>query len=215
MNKLESIIVGFFVCLAMPACIFFPAWWLSFLVLPEKYVPAGALTGLLIGVLLDVFFIKRLIKHIYEIPLPLLAIVYLLLALVVFASFMGVPIFHPVLGVVAGVYAGRKLYYLHADDNLLGQVRKKISVFTMVIMGLICIFSAAIAILNPTTPSELQHMLNLPFVVHWWMVMGLILIGGSTLVAFQYWATKKAINLTFFSAAGRQIREKPESSCKL
>jgi hypothetical protein len=197
MTKNESFIVGTFLSLAMLACLFFPAWWLSYFLLPEKAIPITALSGLFIGILLDIFFLKRWVKHFYTMHILPLLLMYLLLSLIGFAVCMGVPIFHPLLGIVAGAYVGRKLFYLHADEDRLRRASKFTALFTAIVMCLICIFSATIAILNPTTPSELQRMFNLTFTVNWWMVIGLILVGGFVLVAFQYWAAKKAANISF------------------
>ncbi|HEY4759090.1 MAG TPA: hypothetical protein VIH42_00780 [Thermoguttaceae bacterium] len=197
MSNIESFILGLFLSLAVPACIFFPAWWLSFLFLPEKAIPITALSGLIIGVLLDVIFVKRWTKDAYSLNVLPLMLMYLLLSLIGFAICMGVPIFHPILGIFAGAYVGRKLYYLHADGDRLRRAGKFTAIFTTMVMLLICIFSATIALINPTTPSELQRMFNLTFTVNWWMVSGLIIVGGFTLVGFQYWATKKAANVAF------------------
>jgi hypothetical protein len=197
MTKIESIIIGFIMCVVVPACLFVPTWWLSFLFLPEKAVPITALSGLILGALLDVIFIKRWIKRAYTLNPAVLIFLYLLFSLFVFAMFMGVPIFHPLLGIVAGVYMGRKLRYLRADSEQVRYVIKYTALFTACIMCLICVFSATVSLLHPDTPSELKGMLNLTFPVTWPMVVGLIFIGGSFLVAFQYWSTKKAAAITY------------------
>ncbi len=197
MGKIESFIVGMFLCFVIPAGLFFPAWWLSVFFLPEKAVPFAALSGLFIGVLLDVVFVRRWTKRVYFLNNLTLTMIYLLLSLIGFAICMGVPIFHPLLGILAGIYVGRKLHYLQSDGNQLRHAVKRAAIFTAAVMCLICIFSATIAFLNPTTPAELQRMFNLPFDVTWQTVILLVLVGGSTLVAFQYWATIKAAGISF------------------
>ena len=62
----------------------------------------AALTGLLIGIVLDILFLRRWIRNFYLAHLWLLAMVYGALCVMAIASFMGLPVGTFMLGLLAG-----------------------------------------------------------------------------------------------------------------
>jgi hypothetical protein len=210
MNKLEAILTGAVVAVMPPLLLFFAAWWSAFGVailvqrvagdtLPEKAIAISALAGLAGGVLLDCFFLRRWTRNVYRLRTPFLVAVYLACALFVFAVCMGVPVFHPLLGAVAGVYVGRRLAHTAAQPEQVTRTMRQVSNFAAFVMFAICLLSGTIALVNPTTPRELQRMLHTPFDVSWTMVGGLILVGGTALVLLQYWLARAATALAYGS----------------
>lgn len=149
------------------------------------------------GILFDVLFLKKWVKNVYNLDIRLLIFVYVFFSIVTLGLFMGVPVFNVVLGAIAGVYAGRRFRYLKADRGQFTKKVGKVSVFTSVVMFLICCFSACLALTDPYTPENLQGMLGLDFTVTKGMVVGLIFIGGVFLVLLQYWLTEKAAMIAF------------------
>lgn len=123
MSKLESSIVGIFLGGACVWLSFVACWWTAAIVhmhvegVSVKMVMAAALTGLLLGIVLDVLFLRRWIRRFYAARLWLLAIVYGALCVVAEASFMGLPVGTFALGLLAGAYAGRRQIYNPSDDT--------------------------------------------------------------------------------------------------
>lgn len=120
------------------ACVwlcFVAFWWTAVLVytymgdISIKIVIAAALTGLMVGGVLDVLFLKRWIGIFYAARLWLLAIVYGALCVVMLASFMGLPVGTFVLGLLAGGYAGRRQLYNPSGD-ITGYGLSKVALFT-------------------------------------------------------------------------------------
>jgi hypothetical protein len=208
MNKLEAILIGVVVAVIPPALLFFVAWWSAFGIavavwhstgdnLPEKVIAISALAGLAGGVLLDCFFLRRWTQRVYRVRTWFLVAAYLALAIFGFAACMGVPVFHPLLGAVAGLYVGRKLAHAGAEPEQAKRAMRQVAVFAAAVMSAICFLSGTIALVNPTTPRELQRMLHTPFDVSWTMVGGLILVGGTILVLLQYWLARRATALAY------------------
>lgn len=56
----------------------------------------------------------------------------------------------------------------------------------------VCLFSASIALISKSTPSELEHMLHLTFDILKFMFISLIVSGGLFLV--QYYLTRIIMN---------------------
>jgi hypothetical protein len=76
----------------------------------------AALSGLLVGIVLDSLFIRRWIRNFYLARLWLLAIVYGALCVLAVASFMGLPVGTFAFGLLAGDYAGRRQIHNPSDD---------------------------------------------------------------------------------------------------
>jgi hypothetical protein len=213
MGKFETILVGAVIAVAPPLLLLFAAWWSAYGVavavshmtgdaLPEKAIAVSALSGLAAGVLLDCLFLRRWTRRVYDLKTPILVAAYLACAIVGFAVCMGVPVFHPLLGIVAGLYAGRKLAHARVEPERAKRAMRQVAAFAALVMLGICILSGTIALVNPTTPRELQRMFRAPFDVSWTMVGGLILAGGAALVLLQYWLARKAAVL----ACGRPLQ---------
>jgi hypothetical protein len=208
MNRLEAVLIGVAIAAIPPLLLFFAAWWSAFGVaavvwhntgdaLPEKAIAVSALAGLAGGALLDCLFLRRWTRNVYYLRTGILVAAYLACAIFGFAACMGVPVFHPLLGVVAGLYVGRKLAHAGTEPERATRAMRQVATFAAIVMLGICVLSGTIALVNPTTPRELQRMLHAPFNVSWTMVGGLILVGGAVLVLLQYWLARSATALAY------------------
>lgn len=204
MTRLESTIVGTVLALLPPVMLFIAAgvsacgiWLLTGSYLPEKTIGISALAGLFSGMVLDCLFLTRWTRNVYRLKTWLLVAAYLGCAIIGFAVCMGVPVFHPLLGGVAGLYVGRRLAHTGAEPEQVERAMRRMAIFVTVVMLAICVLSGTVAMLNPTTPGELQRMFNTPFTVSWPMVVGLILGGGAALVLLQYWLARQAVALAY------------------
>jgi hypothetical protein len=114
MRKTESIVIGLLLGIAIPFLTFVVFWWTTALIhlsipsIPIEVVIAAAFTGLVVGVVLDLAYLKRWIKGFYTANPRVLATLYLGLCIVAVALFMGLPVGTLILGVGAGIYVGRR-----------------------------------------------------------------------------------------------------------
>jgi hypothetical protein len=69
--------------------------------------------------------------------------------------------------------------------------------FTTGALALVCMASAIIALADPYTEANLQGMFGLPFEVTQNMVIGLIAIGGSVLLVFNWLLAFVSIRFTY------------------
>ena len=77
---------------AVPIFICFLAgWWISIPLVPESWIFLCALVGLLIGVLVDVLFLRRWVRNVYSMRPLVWMFVYLFYSIGMFGFFMGVP----------------------------------------------------------------------------------------------------------------------------
>ena len=193
MRRFENAAVGIvFGAVPVIAC-FLAGWWLSIPLVPESRVWQCALAGLLLGILVDVIFLRGWVRRAYSMQTWVWKAVYLFYSVGMFGFFMGVPVFNVMLALPAGVFVGRWLAHSGADSAHMRKVARQVAVSTTSVLGLVCMASGAIALASRSTASDLQGMLGLQFPVTQVMIIGLILVGGAVLLALNWWLTLKSV----------------------
>lgn len=197
MRKLETVVIGLiFGAIPVIGC-FITGWWLSIPFVPESLIFVGALSGLLVGIVVDVVFLKRWIHRAYSLSPIVWSGIYLFYSVGLFGMFMGVPVFNIGLAVPAGFFIGAYLAHQDATRPQVQQTARHSSMVTTGILALICGASAFVALIDPYTAANLEGLLGLNFTVTTLMIVGLIVIGGSLLLVLQWWLTTKSVELTY------------------
>jgi hypothetical protein len=106
-----------------------------------------------------------------------------------FGFFMGLPFFHPGLGVIAGYYWAKRLSHHVGKVDTKVEI-KRVSGFTATVIGFVCLFSTIIALMSKSSASEIKHMLHLPFEISQSLLIFPIIIGGLFLIFAQYFLTR-------------------------
>ena len=181
-TKLERFGLGIILAPLAPLALFMGAWWGSYEFLPEKWIPLGALSGLLLGILADAFLLKKLIDRAYQLNMAVWVTVFLFYSVGVFGFFMGVPVFNTLLAIPAGFVIGGKLASQEADKLQVRKVAGRTAWFTTGVLVFICAASAFIALMSESTASDLRGLLGLGFEITQAMIVGLILVGGAALL---------------------------------
>lgn len=211
MSKLESTIIGLFVGIACPFLVFVAFWWTAALLhlqgfpVSEGMIKTAALTGLGLGCLLDVLFLRRWVGKFYMANPWLIVMVYLGLCVVAVGSFMGVPVGSLSLGIAAGVYIGRREHHRQADVVLAATTFHKAAIFAASVTTLAAL---PIGILALQTEKGTLTWLENTFDLNPNSLQdggGFILIGFLCVLLFlmQYWSTRMAGRLAFRTGTGR------------
>lgn len=196
-TKLERSILGLILAPLMPLTFLLGGWWLAYVFLPESWIFLGALSGLLLGLLLDFPLLKKWLNDAGALAMPFWAVLFVFYSIGLFGFFMGVPVFNLVLALPAGFILGSRLASRHADETKLRVVSRRASGFTTFVLALICMASAMIALADPFTEANLQGMLALPFDVTRGMVIGLIAVGGVVLLLLNWLLTFASVRFTY------------------
>lgn len=155
--------------------------------------------GLILGLIIDLIFLKGWINRRFELPLWSMAGIYILYNVFVFGFFMGFPVFNVLLGLIAGNYFGNRIVSGKLPSEIQSKQIKQVSIFTALIMALICISSAVIGLTDKLIGANIQGMLNLHFEVTKPMIWAIVIVGGVSLIIVQYvitrWAILKTIEL--------------------
>lgn len=155
MGRSESILIGIFIGLACPYLAFVAFWWTTasfhFYVcpLPERVIATMALTGLGLGCVLDVVFLRRWLEKFYTASLWWMFVFYCACFVVGFASFMGFPVGTVGVGLLAGAYIGRRERHRRANEH---QLRSAVSRTAMLTSALTALAALPIGILGLREP---------------------------------------------------------------
>lgn len=208
MRRIERVAIGFLWGAVPIISGFLAGWWISIPLVPESRIVLCAVAGLLAGVLVDALFLKAWIRRAYSMkPLVWMA-VYLFYSFGLFGFFMGVPVFNVILALPAGCFVGGWLASGAADSTRRKQATRLSAAFTTSVLALVCVASASIALVSPSTASDLQGMLALPFRVTTAMIIGIILGGGTIILILQWWLTCRSVELSYrylVARAGPQV----------
>ena len=197
MQKVEKVIIGIVIGAVPVIACFLAGWWISIPLVSEARIFQYALTGLLLGTLIDVIFLRNWVRHAYTMKLWVWMGIYGFYSIGMFGFFMGFPVFHVMLALPAGVFVGRWLTHRSVDPARMRKTTQQTAVFTTSILGLVCIASASIALLDPSVAFDLQGMLGLPFPVTPVMILVIILSGGTLLLAIGWWLTVESVKRVY------------------
>ena len=186
MMKFDKLLFNTIFGIAIPLLCFILFWWTTFIFTSNhKVIIIAALSGLVIGIIITLL-IKLIYKpDIYGLSIPALILVYLFYNAILFAMFMGIPFFHLALGVIAGYYWAKYIIH-HKEITDYRKETRRISVFASVVVGVVCLFSASVALLSESTASEIKSMFRLPFEISQTMLVILVVAGGLLLIVIQY-----------------------------
>lgn len=153
------------------------------------------LWSLVPGIIIDAIFLKKWVRRAYQINNKVLAGIYLFYSVVALGMGMGLPILNFVLGIMAGVYAARKMHLAGADEESRKQAFKKTALFCAVVMALMCCLITLWAIAGRMIGARVETpLLSFTFTVP--IFFAVVLTGGAVLVLLQYWLTRIAAKVT-------------------
>ena len=200
MKRSEKIITGFIIGGAFPlllGMLSLVIWF--FLDKNESKAPVFLISGLLLGFIIDIVFLKKWIDKRYELPVWFIAGIYLFYNICIYGMFMGFPVFNVAMGIVAGYYYGNRIYYNNTLDKEQNKLIQQVSMFTGLVMVVFCIASGIIALKGNSVGSEVRSMLGLDFEVTRPMLWGITLIGGTFLVWLQVMVTRITMKMVLKS----------------
>lgn len=137
MTKIEATLVGFFVGVMCPVSLFIFFWWVTASLVIYNLFPfddgvivAAAFTGLGVGILLDLKFLKTWVSDFFNADIRLMLGIYLFWSAIALAFMMGLPLGNIVLGCLAGIYIGRKVRHAAQSHERFAKAAKCVSLFT-------------------------------------------------------------------------------------
>lgn len=202
MEFVERWVLALVIGAVPPAVGLLAGWWGTFSFLPEGGVAIASGTGFAAGLLIDALYLRRWIRRAQDAPLWVWCAVYLLYSVGALGFFMGVPALNLLLALPAGVLLGGRLARQRASSDPVRRTARGASAFTTAVLAAACVASAALALSDRYTASNLEGMLGLRFEVTQRMIVALIVAGGAALLAAQWWLTSAVVRWAHAKLAG-------------
>ncbi len=196
MSKAEKIIIAL---LIFPApilfCMLVAAVSIFICDVKDPFAGYLGLSSIVVGVIIDIFFLIGWIKKAYEFGSMVLAFGYFFYSIIAWGMGMGVPLFNFGIGVSAGIFIALKLNSNSADEHERKQKIQKCAFFTATVLIFVCCLSGFWAIIGGLVGSEFEiGAISFNFTVT--IIITLTLTGGFVLALLQYWLTKAAAATT-------------------
>jgi hypothetical protein len=189
LTKLEAPVTALVLGAIPPIAGLLAGWWGSLPCNSEMWIARFALAGLAIGLLIDALFLRRWFHRRYAMSWLAWFGIFVFYSVGMFGLFMGMPAFNVALALPAGLVVGGKLAASNCDSDCGRRIIRLACISTTVVLAAVCAASATIALLHPSTASELQHMLNLGNEVTSAHVTSLIIVGGGALLVMHWTVT--------------------------
>ena len=186
MNRFEKCFSVLMLGLIAPVSLMLLGWWGSIPFITESSVMVIALSGFIIGIVLDFTVLRQLIFRLFYLPLPALFAVALFYSVMIYGFFMGFPLFNTLVGITCAYAAARGSVLQSTDGQALQKRARTVQWFSFALLLSICICTAVLALREATITSQVQQMLSLPFKVTQGMIWTMILVGGILLLVLQY-----------------------------
>jgi hypothetical protein len=202
MRKLEAFMLGLIFAPAPISFCFVGAWFTTAaLGFSEKVVSGAALSGLAIGVIIAAIFLKRWVRNAYKINNKAIAALYIFYSILAFGFGMGIPLFNYILGITAGVYIVRKMYFLQTDETECKRNIKKTAIFTAAVMAVICCLMVLLGLAGRVSGKDFEalfkSLFGLELTINTAGFVSIIFFGACAMILLQYWLTRLSAKITF------------------
>ncbi len=209
MNKLvviiESFILAVFFGLLPVVICFVTAGLANVIFLEEKGITYWALAGLVVGLFIDIIFVKSWVKKAYQINSRIMVALYVFYSIGVFGLCMGIPVLNFVLCMAAGAYTARRIYHNKAGPAEFEPAVRKVSVFAAAVMAMICFLMALWAGIGGMIGYRFETpFLSFTFTIPVFFII--VLTGGALLVLLQYYLTRISAKATFKLSTLNSVR---------
>ena len=173
-------------------------WWGSIPFVPENSIIYFALGGFMLGVLLDMVFLRYWTRNALRFPLAWPVLVYMFYSVGMLGFFMGVPAFNVVMDPVGGYYMGMRLRANNSQKDEVERTAKQIGLFAALILAAACAAAMVIAFLDPSLEANISGMFALADPISKPTILIISALAGTGLAAFEYAITRAAVKFARF-----------------
>jgi len=189
-----SIVIG----LVFPILLGLAGWWGSLPFVPENSIAYFALGGCLLGVIIDVVFLRFWVRNALHVPLIWPVLIYLVYSVGMFGFFMGVPAFNVIMGPLGGYYLGMHLRAASAQRLEVYRKADQAGLFTALVLAAACAASLVIAGRDAYLEANINGMFALVNPLSRSAILWLSTAAGVSLVLLEYFLTRAAVKFARF-----------------
>ena len=195
---MERLFLMIMIGLVFPLLLGLVGWWGSLPFVPERSIVYFALGGFMLGVLVDLVFLRFWTRTALSLPLIWPLLIYLFYSAGMFGFFMGVPTFNMVMGPVGGYYMGMRLRAKNSDKVEVEKTARQTGIFAALILAAACAASLVIAWLDPYLEANISGMFALTKPISKTVILALSGAAGVGLVVLEYIITRAAVRFARF-----------------
>lgn len=198
LESVERFFLQIIIGLIAPVVCLLIGWWGSKPFVPGNSIKFFALGGLLLGIFVDMLFLRRWVRKAYALPRTWFVLVYLFYSICLFGFFMGVPLFNLLMGIFGGYYVGICLRYANKDKAEVETSAKRTAGFAAVVLAVICAASLIIAYLDQSLAANIQGLLGLSQEISRATILTISVFAGIGMVAAEYYLTRATVKFSRF-----------------
>ncbi|UCG56388.1 MAG: hypothetical protein JSU70_16185 [Phycisphaerales bacterium] len=201
MNRLESFVIGSTLAVATPLLLLILCWFCVIILaldrIPDSAVIALLIASILAGIVIDICCVRRWVRGFYRANMALMVSLFLICSLFSIAMFMGVPIGNLALGVVAGLYVGRRSHHAAREPEAFAAASRRVALLAAGVVGAVALPVGFLALFagEEQIARSLVEATGVPYSGP--AGIGLILILCGVLMLLQYWLTRGAAILAY------------------
>ena len=200
-----------------PLLAFVACWWTAAIIhmnvpdVPVSVVAVAAMLGLAVGIILDVLWLKRWMRRFYTASLHWMAAVYGALCVVAVASFMGLPIGTFGLGILAGIYTGRRLHHLGSEEEAARRSFHRVALFAALMTAGAALLIGLLVLRDQSVVETMQRWFGIaPGMARGVAGVAIVCVLSAVLFCAQYWCAMWAGRLAYKIRATTPTERTPE-----
>jgi hypothetical protein len=187
MSVADKVISRLILAPVAPIGLMLAAWWGTYGFYPaSRMIGPAAITGLAVGVLLDLTLLRRRLDSLFSMGDRALLSAALFYSAGMYGFFMGFPVFNAAIGLAGGYVVARRAVAMGWSRERAVRDGRRVAITMTLVLGALCATTAWLALGEATMGTQLQEMLRLPFPVTRPMIYTIIVAGGSGLLLSQY-----------------------------
>jgi hypothetical protein len=195
---IERLFLMVVIGLVFPILLGLAGWWGSIPFVPEKSIIYFALGGFMLGVLVDMNFLRYWTRNVLRMSLIWPALVYIFYSVGMLGFFMGVPAFNVIVGPIGGYYMGMRLRANNAQKDEVERAAKQTGLFAVLILTTASAAAIVIAWLDPSLEANISGMFALAEPISKTTILILSGAVGLGLVILEYAITRAAVKFARF-----------------
>jgi hypothetical protein len=196
--RIEQLFLTVVIGLVPPILFGLAGWRAGRLFASEQSIQYFVLGGFLLGVLLDLLFLRRLARRALRGPLLVPILIYLLYSVGLFVFFTGIPVINAALGPVGGYLMGIRLRVNKAQQPVVEKTAQHTGLFTTGVLALACAAALAIAARDTSLETYINGLLALAKPFSRTAILALLTGGTVLLAALEYLITRAAVKFARF-----------------
>lgn len=207
MNRLESFVIGAVLAVATPLLLLILCWFCVIVSVINR-IPNSAIIVVLVasvvaGIMIDICCLRKWVQGFYQAKTTLMVSLFLICSLFAIALCMGVPVGNLALGVIAGLYVGRRSHYGAGEPKAFAAASRRVALFAAGVMGAVALPVGLLALCAGEEPTvrSLVQAIGAPYSRPAGIVVILALCAA--LMLLQYWLARGAAILAH---RGRKVR---------